>query len=280
MNLCKSLMISALGVLGLASACAVDSDIAPEDIAAGEAAVCSNESGTNAAMASLAVATAMELKRWQPRTDFYIASDWTIQLTQTGKNRCADKVCKNVQAILDWQKQVYEGKIKFPGGEYLTPNVFKDRLIARYYSQKACDERPSNQPGNCSVEAHDMKFMRSAAGSCDTNYFFHAYKPGTTTNISYPANLKYQLLWVGWDPDANARNPYLAFDVEGDDVQIDPTAGVISGDPQASGSCPVVCSKFSVTNISNNCCVCNGVAGKMQYSVAPPVGNAYMFSCR
>jgi len=274
----KSVVLTALSVVGLASACAVDSG-AGEQTEWDEAAVCWNESGTNAAMASLAVATAMELRRWKPTTDFYVAWDWTLQLTTEGKNRCWDKTCKNVQAILDWQKPIYGGgKVRFPGGDQLNPDVFKSRLLSRFDQQKTCESR--NYPHNCWAEDHDLSFVRAAPGSCDTNYFFHAYKAGTTQNLQHPGQLKYKLLWAGWDPAVGTENPYIAFDVQGDDVQIDPTAGVISGDPQASGSCPVVCSKFSMTNISNSCCVCNGAQGKMQYAVAPPTGNPYMFSCR
>jgi hypothetical protein len=280
MTMTKSLIISAIGILGLASACAVDSDMSAEEVASGEDAVCANESGTNAAMASLAVATAMELKRWEPRTDFKInTSTYRLELTPAGKSRCGSN-CKNVETILAWQDPIYAGKIKFPGGATLEPSVFKDRLNSRFEAQRNCDARPSNQAGSCSAEKHDLKYLRNAPGSCDTNYFFHAYKPGTTTNIQYPVNLKFQLLWVGWDKQASNSNPYLAFDVEGDDIQVDPTAGGIINDPAASGSCPAVCMKVTLSNVSGNCCVCNGKQGKLQYAVAPPVGTPYMFTCQ
>lgn len=284
MNMTKSLIISTLGILGLASACAVDSDMSSEEVFSGEDAVCSNEQGTNAAMASLAVAVGKELRRWKVTTDFqkgyYDGWQQILQLSPTGKARCAGGKCPNTEAILDWQKWIYSGKIKFPGGQTLVSDVFASRLLSRFDAQVVCESRPSNQPGNCAVEQHDLKFMSASPGSCDTNFYFRAYKAGTTQLLQYPGNLKYQLMFAGWDTSVTNSNPYLAFDVQGDDIQIDPTSGAIIGDPTASGSCPVVCSKISLTNISNSCCVCNGVQGKMQYTVAPPAGSKYSFSCR
>src|SRR5262245_16164388 len=133
MKTTKTLIISALGLLGLASACTVDTEATGEDIGTAEGAACDNEDGTNASMAALAAATAKQLRRWSPKTDFQVnQTTWRLELTQTGKNRCTDnKQCKNVQAILDFQKPEANGKIVFPGGTVLKSDTFNSRQRLR-----------------------------------------------------------------------------------------------------------------------------------------------------
>src|SRR5690606_22374409 len=132
-------------------------------------------------MAALAVAAAMELKRWQPTKDFAIGrvdGQEGLVLTSTGRSRCADGVCFNTQALLDFQKNSADGQITFPNNVKLNSPALRSRMVAKFRDQQACEMQPSNGgTTNCPVEDHTLTFQRSEQGGCDTNYFFVAKKP-------------------------------------------------------------------------------------------------------
>lgn len=232
---------------------------------------CSNVDGTNSVMAALAVATAQELKRWQPSTDFTIfgfngpysgTSGWSetspgaqqaIKLTSTGKARCSDGKCAKVQALLDLQYDQANNKVKLPGNVVLNPAALRSRLVAKLGEQNTCDSRPANGgSGNCPVETHALSFQYSSPGACDTNFYFQATKPDGTA-LAYPAQLKNKLLWV------DVTNPYVAFQSNGSLVSIDPTYGLNEDPGTVAGSCTAACTKISTTSVLGQCCTCNGV---------------------
>ncbi|HET9955353.1 MAG TPA: hypothetical protein VFQ61_12650 [Polyangiaceae bacterium] len=270
-----------------AGACQVGE--APEDSASFDAALCSNSDGTNYMLASLAAATAKELRRWQPGVDFrevykcnyvYTGPSCTtvIELTPAGKSRCADGQCKNVQAILDFQKREANLSVKFPGGVVFRNDTFVNRLVANFRRQITCNSQPDNHnDSNCPSEAHDLAFSYSAPGGCETDYWFHAYKAGTQQPLTYPRQLKNQLLMFGY-LDGWQSNPYLAFDVQGDDVKIDPGPGTIADDPSLTGACPVlgIDGRFSFWDISGQCCMYQGRAGRFWRSAF----SYYFYLCR
>lgn len=276
-----TLIITALGLVGLASACTVDAVEGPsaEDFGSADEAACKNEDGVNASMAALATATAKQLRRWKPQTDFAVnATTRRLELTTAGKARCtADGgQCKNVQAILDFQKPEANGVVKFPGGDVLNSNAFRDRLRSSHEAQIVCNNRPDNHiADNCPTEEHDLTFSGTALGACETDFFFHATKAGSTALLQYPAQLKNQLIWVGY-ATGSGGNPYLQFDMQGDDARIDPTGGPVEGDPASGGTCAAVCSKFSTTNITGQCCACNSV----QRTFAVSAFNTNYYLCK
>lgn len=252
----KSLIASALGLTALVTGCTGEM-ATQEEIASSEEAVCQNREGVNAVLAGLAVAMGKELRRFQPMVDLQQNSSGVIELSAAGKARCGSN-CKNTQAMLDMQKWEAHHKVVFPGGMKLDVGVLQSRMQNFFQAQRTCNSRPDNRRGDdCPTEAHDLKFVGTSNGTCGLNFRFHAYKAGTTKPLSYPGQLKNQLLFAG-----EPHNPFLDFNVIGDDITVDPTGGLVEGDPTASGSCAAVCSKFSATNIGGGCCSCNGVTKK------------------
>ncbi len=77
-----------------------------------------------------------------------------------------------------------------------------------------------------------------------------------------PLQLKNKLIMFG-APDSNQ---YLAFQVDGSTVGIDPTSGLTDPGTGTTGACLAVCQKFSMTSLIGECCSCNGVAGVMARS--------------
>jgi hypothetical protein len=248
---------------------------------------CANPDGTNSVMAALAVATAQELKRWQPSKDFAVfganggtsgtsgkcetcaGPQQAIKLTPAGKARCSDGKCSKVQALLDMQYDQANGKIRM-GNVTLSPAALRSRLVAKLNEQITCEKRPVNGGNsNCPVEEHQLTFQSSAKGSCDTNFFFKATTP-TGTALKYPAQLKNKLIWV------DTQNPYVQFQSVGDVISIDPTYGLNEDSTNSAGSCAAACTKITTTNVAGACCSCNGATKKF----AKAVWNASTFLCQ
>ncbi|HWO13635.1 MAG TPA: carbohydrate-binding domain-containing protein [Polyangiaceae bacterium] len=220
---------------------------------------CANLEGTASTMAALVVSAAMELKRWQPTQDFAIVkinNTETLQLTSTGKARCADGKCFNTQALLDFQKDEANGKIRFPNNVTLNAPALRSRLVAKFRDQQACEMQPSNGgTTNCPVEEHALTFQKAEKGGCDTNYFFVA-KSTSGQALKYPAQLKNKLQWADRD------NPYVAFANAGDVVSVDPTLGLNDRGSTSTGACTAACARISATDVTGACCSCSGTTKK------------------
>ncbi len=264
---------SALAAAALLSACSGNGGF-DESSAEGDAlgqteqASCANPDGTNSVMAALAVATAKELGRWEPLTDFYVSNN-ELRLTSTGRSRCGDGMCRNTQALLDMQKPISEGQVKVSPTVTLSASALRSRLVAKFGEQATCEARPDNHNGSdCPAEDHQLRFMFSQAGSCDTDFWFEATKT-TGGPLQYPAQLKNKLLWV------DTHNPYVNFQSSGSMVSIDPTLGLIEESTGTAGSCSPTCTKITGASILGACCSCNGIK-KFQRSGLNP----YVYFCR
>jgi hypothetical protein len=288
-------VFSVVAVFGMAQACADvegdDLDAAYDETEFGQVEQgvmnCANPDGTNSVMAALAVATAQELKRWQPSKDFQVfgatggtsgtngqcetcpGAQQAIKLTATGKSRCSDGKCAKVQALLDLQYDKANGKVRV-GNTTLNPAALRSRLVAKLRDQITCESNPKNGVNsNCPVEEHQLTFQSASPGSCDTNFFFKATAPNGSA-LKYPAQLKNKLLWV------DTQNPYVAFQSVGDIVSIDPTYGLNEDNTNSAGSCAAACTKITTSNVAGQCCSCNGATKKF----AKSAWNASTFLCQ
>jgi hypothetical protein len=269
-----------IGIVGLASACSVDatSGSTEEVVATGEQALCANQDGTNAVLAGLGAATARELHRWAPAKDFQW-NGWTnrLELTATGKQRCADGKCFNVQELLNMQSDAAANLVVFPGGNILKPDTLRSRLYSYYSAQMVCYSRPDNHTGDdCPMEGHALKQVSVTTGGCDKMFTFKATAEDGWSLLKEPAQLKNHLWWVGYNRDAPMANPYLSFQSTASTVSIDPTVGLTEGDVTSSGSCTAACTAISSVSLVGQCCSCNGV--NKTYSRSPFSYNTYL--CR
>jgi hypothetical protein len=236
-------------------------------------ASCSNVEGVYSTMAALAVAAAKELGRWQPTRDFVITrqgGEEMLGLSAAGRAECADGVCANTQALLDFQKREADGNVTFPGNVKLNSPALRSRLVARFREQQSCEMQPDNQRAeNCPVEEHTLSFLRSEKGGCDTNFFFLAKTP-SGGSLAYPEQLKNKLLW------ADKANPYIGFRSDGDEVSIDPTYGLNEDSTSTDGACSAACARISRSNVSGQCCACNGATRSFSRSA----WNAATYLCQ
>jgi hypothetical protein len=259
------LILAAAAMAPLAGCMAESQDVATEGAADESAAACANPDGTNAMIASLAVAIGSELHRWQVTKDFYKFRGYNYQemlgLTSTGLAQCSNG-CRNVKALLSFQDSRTDQTLEFSGGVKLSAWTYASRLTAGFGNQQTCDSRPDNHAyDNCPAEAHKLTLTSLVKGGCDTMATFNATTPAGTP-LMYPAQLHNKLLWAeNGGFGAGQLNPYIQFSSTAATVSIDPIGNVIppTPAPPAPGSCWDGCSMYSETNVTGQCCVCNGV---------------------
>lgn len=211
---------------------------------------CYDPTGTDSVLAAIAVATAKELRRWQPLLDFKISNNMVV-LTDTGKARCADRTCFNTQALLDLQNTA-ASNVEIRPGVKVSPSTLRDRLTKNYNKQKLCNYLWSFW--GCRAPDHEFKFLTSMPGACDMNYWFEVRTPsGGLLSSSGLADLKEKLVWLDEDD-----NTYIQFQTSGNTVAIDPTYGLNGASLTTVGSCSAACTKVSNTDITGQCCSCNG----------------------
>jgi hypothetical protein len=211
---------------------------------------CNDPTGTDSVLAAIAVSTAQELRRWQPTLDFKVSGS-SLVLTDAGKARCADGKCFNTQALLDFQKDA-AGSVQLRPGVRLSPSGLRDRLTKNWNKQKVCGYLFSIW--GCKAPDHEFKFLQSAPGACDTNYWFEVRTPlGALLSRAGLDDLKEKLVWL----DENDNN-YIKFQTNGNSVAIDPTYGLNAINSTALGSCSAACTKVSGSDVSGQCCSCNG----------------------
>lgn len=224
-----------------------------EEIVVGEAelAICGGGDPVHAAMAELAVATAMELGRWQPTWDFDV-SDGALALTSTGRAQCEDGECLNTRGILDLQR-AGRGEVRFAGMPF-NGDAFRRRLVRQYAEQKRCEARPRRAP-ECAAELHALTFNSTHDEDCAKIFTFDATTPdgGRLVNTFDLAN---KLVFVGYP-----ENPYLAFASTEATVSVDPTYGLNEDDGTSGGACSAACWRVSSTNLAGQCCSCDGRSG-------------------
>lgn len=227
-----------------------------EAVAASTEAVCNNFHGASAVEASLAVAVASEMHRWNAPADLrWNTTTGMLEVSPTGAARCPNGVCRNVNAILALQKNEAHGTVAFPGGDVLDSYTLRGVLQAHYNRQVNCNNYWGEYSTNgCWVGDHVLNFYKKAPGTCATDVYFWADKPGTTIDLDVPERLNYQLYFVGYPV-----NEYLNFRNYGSNVVIDPTVGLTETGTTTSGSCAATCSQYSTTSLVGQCCSCNGV---------------------
>jgi hypothetical protein len=313
----STLVISSLGLVALASGCAVDAVeseelLGTEDL---EAQVCSNDQAVNAIAASMAVVMAREVGRWDPGQDltktwvlrnYSWGSQWAeiVALTQAAKDRCDDRgygQCNKLQGLLNLQ--VYGAGAQFGGAELSDVNVLSSRMVSYYNDQKNCiDDTARNgdgQPQNCPKESNELDKYKSTtsgstcAGSKDFWYkaTYAAGHPmaGQPLSGTDSQQLKNNLKWAG-----GTQNPYLAYEADPNvagDVKVDPLDGTTGDGTSGSGSCEVAANPVwkvnkYVCDITNDaktigaCCSCGGQQRTWKLAVGQPTEPSPWYACR
>jgi len=229
-----------------------------ESIEQMEQALCENVDGVPSAMAGLAVATATELGRWEPTVDFEVKRG-ELRLTAAGKRRCDDGECWNTRAILDLQDAPRRDVTL--GGKSFDSMSFRRSLARNFNEQQRCEDGHAGRDRErCGAERHELTLDSVSPGACDTVYTFQATTPRGAP-LREPERLANKLVYVGYP-----ENEYLSFTSTETTVSIDPTYWLNPTSETSSGACAAACLRISSTNISGQCCSCNGAVGQFERS--------------
>lgn len=114
------------------------------------------------------------------------------------------------------------------------------------------------------IEPHVLSYSHSTNDGPCGSYDWYRIKQPNGVALKDPGSTWIQLMFAGGKPTATGtdRNPYIAQQVSGDLVAIDPTYGLNASGSSSSGSCAATCLSISLSNLANSCCSCQGVTSK------------------
>jgi len=239
---------------------------------------CNNNSGIAPTLASLGVATAMELKRWDPLTDFTRATVnglYQLTLSSAGNARCSamGSSCQNIKGLLGLQDPSTSQVIN---QNRFNPNSYNQELLNAFDRQmQRTASLQKNTPAQLAAPHKLTKVggpTNLGIGACGPHWVF---KPTTPTGGTYPnpLYLKNNLYFINQN-----TNPFVSFVVTSEaNVGIDPIDGDNSTPTTTSGSCPTyeLDRVYNPTNtLLNKCCVT--VSAKNGALVALPRAAGYL----
>lgn len=234
---------------GVSAGCQQDAQLVSVELGETQQAMCVESDGVHAVMAALAVSTAMEVGRWEPLTDFVVSRN-ALELSSTGSSRCAEGGCWNTRAILDLQR-AEPGEVQI-GDLSFDPRSFRRRLVKDYRQQLRCEAQRGKHEPRCDADPHELRFASIENNTCRLLYTFDVLTPeGDPLETAF--ELSDKLVFAGYP-----ENPYLEFSSSGTTVTVDPTYGLNEDGSSTGGSCSASCTKISSSNLTGQCCVCNG----------------------
>ena len=247
----------------------------PNELAAAQEsdalASCPNQQGTNAAIASFAVAYGTEAHQWQILNDFeeYRGTYNQLMLRPKSTGACANNKCPMTAEVLSYQDARNDQKVVYDG-QILSSYNFASRLTTGY------DNMVTYRNGKrFTFPSHTLNFVSMQNGNvCSTDFTYNATVASGTLDVLVNA-LRFT--------DGNGQNPYLfTYDssgnphlrVSGSTLTIDPTGGT-SGDPSVSTSGDVTlagCQAFSGDKAHINVTDSSGAKNSV-------VGDGYPCAC-
>jgi hypothetical protein len=110
-------------------------------------------------------------------------------------------------------------------------------------------------------EPHVLTFSTiTSNGPCGLYYWYKITRPNGQP-LKAPSESFVQLIFAGGKQTATGTdlNPYIAQQVNGNEVAIDPTYGLNEVTGTVAGACSAACTKITTANALGNCCSCNGL---------------------
>jgi hypothetical protein len=119
------------------------------------------------------------------------------------------------------------------------------------------------------IEPHHLTYSYTAANAalCG-NYDWYSIAQPNGMALADPASTYVELIFAGGKQTASGSdtNPYIAEQVSGNQVAIDPTYGLDASSTSSTGSCAAACLSVSTASLTGLCCSCNGAAKKFSKS--------------
>ncbi len=238
---------------------------------------CNTVSGIMPTKASLAVAMAIELGRWEPLTDLAKINNNGIQsvgLSSAGNSKCGSG-CANTKALLALQDNAVSQVIS---QNRFNPTAYREDLVASFARQQdRLNHLQKNYPSQVPAPHKLTKVggpLNLGIGACGPHFEFKIVRAdgGVYPN---PANMINNLYFYG-----EPSNDYIAFRSTDSTVLLDPIDGDNSPPTTVSGSCRTfeLDRTYSpTTGLGGKCCVT--VAGQNGALAAVPKAAGY-FGCK
>ena len=241
------------------------------------AAGCNTVSGLLPTKASLAIAMANELKRWEPLTDLTRATvngTTQVALSAAGNAQCnaVGNGCPNTKGLLGLQDTAVSTVIS---QNRFNPTGYREDLLSSLQRQQdRINHLKQNYPAQLPAPHTLTKAggpTNLGTGACGPHYLYTPKKPDGSAYPT-PANLSNALYFFGYP-----TNGYLSFTVTNGNVGIDPIDGDNAAPITASGTCPTY-ELDRVYNADNSllgkCCVT--VSAQNGALVAVPRATGYL----
>jgi hypothetical protein len=110
-------------------------------------------------------------------------------------------------------------------------------------------------------EPHRLTFSHTTNdATCGEYNFWYEIAQPNGESLRAPQDSFVQLIFAGGKEALTGSdvNPFIAQQVSGDLVGIDPTYGLNEDGASSSGSCSAACTRISSTSVLGQCCSCNG----------------------
>jgi hypothetical protein len=128
------------------------------------------------------------------------------------------------------------------------------------------------------AEPHRLTYShKTDDGPCGDYYWYNIKQPNGLA-LRSPADSYVQLIFAGGKTTlaGTDENPFIAQQVSGSQVAIDPTYGLNDTSSTTTGTCAATCVKVSTTNVAGQCCSCSGSIKKFARST----WNANTYLCQ
>jgi hypothetical protein len=114
------------------------------------------------------------------------------------------------------------------------------------------------------IEPHRLTYSHTTEDGPCGNYDWYQIEQPNGLPLEDPASSFVQLIFAGGKQTSTGtdNNPYIAQQVSGDLVAIDPTYGLSAADTTTTGACAAACVSISTSNIAGECCSCEGKHAK------------------
>jgi hypothetical protein len=127
------------------------------------------------------------------------------------------------------------------------------------------------------IEPHALTYAKSTTNGPCGNYDWYNIAQPNGMVLKDLASTYIQLIFAGGKQTATGTdiNPYIAQQVSGNQVAVDPTYGLSESTTTSAGSCVAACVSISATSLVGSCCACNGKTT----TFAKAAWNASTFLC-
>jgi hypothetical protein len=145
--------------------------------------------------------------------------------------------------------------------EVANKSTYNDARIAQAADGGWTDNRIFKLTPIFAGEPHRLTFSHTTNdATCGEYNFWYEITQPNGQSLRAPEDSYVQLMFAGGKETLTGKdvNPFIAQQVSGDLVAIDPTYGLNDMGTTTTGACSAACTKVTTVNVAGQCCSCNG----------------------